>query len=90
MILEPISLRQNELLMLNSTVKHKRFFEVKKKIKKDSKSSISEMSLSRKALDFSDIQVEAKYRYIPVSTSSINKLSDKENHYQTVNSIKMR
>ena len=55
MILEPISLRQNELLMLNSTVKHKRFFEVKKKIKKDSKSSISEMSLSRKALDFSDI-----------------------------------
>ncbi len=56
--------------MLETSVKDKWFFEVKKKIKKDSKSSLNELAPFKKALNFNDIEIEPKYRYYPVSSSS--------------------
>lgn len=48
-------MRQNELLLMNTSLKEKRFFEVKKKIKKDSKQSLTEIAPLKKALNFDDI-----------------------------------
>ncbi len=57
--------------MMETSVKEKRFFEVKKKIKKDSKTSLTDLAPFKKALDFNGIEVEPKYRYFPVSSSSM-------------------
>ena len=76
--------------MLETSVKDKRFFEVKKKIKKDSKQSLTELAPFKKALNFNNIEIEPKYRYFPVSSSSMIKVSDKNHNQDTISSIKMR
>lgn len=55
MVFENVNLRQNELLLMSTAVKDKWFFEVKKKIKKDSKQSLTDLAPLKKALNFDEI-----------------------------------
>ena len=75
---------------METSIKEKRFFEVKKKIKKDSKQSLTDLAPFKKALNFDSIEIEPKYRYFPVSSSQNIKHSDKNQHNNTASSIKMR